>query len=59
MNLCYCEGDMQGKPLNKEILKKKIKIEDIPVGKGMDVFNLKPELESSGPRIMWLQILRL
>ena len=60
MNVCYCEGDMQGKPTNKEILKRKIKIQDnIPVGKGMDVFNLKQELVSSGLRIMWPQLLRL
>ena len=32
---------------------------DIPIGAGVEAFNLKPELISSGPRITWPQLLQL
>ena len=43
----------------KRYSKRKIKLEDILMGKGMEVFSLKQELVSSGPRITWLQLPQL
>ena len=37
----------------------KIKVEDILMGEGVEAFNLKHELISSGPRITWPQLLQL
>ena len=39
--------------------RRKIKMEDIPMGEGVEDFNLKHELISSGPRITWPQLLQL
>ena len=46
------ESKVEGQP-KKHRARKKIKMEDLPIGRGVDPFNLKQELISSGPRITW------
>ena len=45
--------------LRRRHSRRKIKMEDIPMGEGVEAFNLKHELISSGPRITWPQLLQL
>ena len=52
------ESKVEGQP-KKHRARKKIKMEDLLIGRGVDPFNLKQELISSGPRITWLQLLQL
>ena len=49
---------MEGEPRKKHS-RRKIKIDDMPMGKGVEPFDLKQELISSGPRITWPQLLQL
>ena len=55
------ERKLEGRPKRKRShsKKRKIKMEDIPMGVGIEAFNLKHELISSGPRITWPQLLQL
>jgi hypothetical protein len=45
--------------LRRRCSKRKIKMEDILMGEGVEAFNLKHELISSGTRITWPQLLQL
>ena len=62
---------MEGESSNPQIKKKtkeskmenpsrrKINMEDMPMGKGVELFNVKQELITNGPRITWPQLLQL
>ena len=52
------ESKVEGQP-KKHRARRKIKMEDLLIGRGVDPFNLKQELISSGPRITWPQLLQL
>ena len=49
---------MEGEPRKKHS-RQKTKIDDMRMGKGVELFDLKQELISSGPRITWPQLLQL
>ena len=51
------ENDKEEK-LRRRHSRRKIKMEDIPMGEGVEAFNLRHELVSSGPRITWPQLLK-
>ena len=52
------ETNLEGEPRKKHS-RRKIKIDDMPMGKGVELFDLNQELISSGPRITWPQLLQL
>ena len=39
--------------------RRKINMEDMPMGKGVELFNVKQELITNGPRITWPQLVQL
>ena len=52
------ETNLEDEPRKKHS-QRKIKIDDMSMGKGVEPFDLKQELISSGPRITWPQLLQL
>ena len=52
------ETSLEDRPKKKHS-QRNIKIDDMPMGKGVEPFNLKQELISSGPGITWPQLLEL
>ena len=43
----------------KKHLQRKINVDDMPTGKGVESFNLKQEIICGGPRITWPQLLQI
>ena len=52
------KNNLEDRPRKKHS-RRKIKIDDMPMGKYVEPFDLKQELISSGPRITWPQLLQL
>ena len=46
-------------PSKRRRSRRKINMEDMPMGKGVEPFDLKQELITNGPRITWPQLLQL
>ena len=46
-------------PSKRHRSRRKINMEDMPMGKGVEPFDLKQELITNGPRITWPQLLQL
>ena len=46
-------------PSKRHRSRRKINMEDMPMGKGVELFNVKQELITNGPRITWPQLLQL